>query len=170
MSRFFIFLLCAFLLTIFQSTLVSLIFPSFLKPDLMIVLVVFLGIYFPLLPGAFLVLFCGLLYDTFSGGTLGLFSLVYLCIYFGLKLLAKFLILGETISFRTILVGSLMGVQTLLLVLLPPALGMTGRLSWPRADWVLPQILLTCLFSWPLFTLFRRVDIPPAEEPLPPVS
>ena len=170
MPRFLIFLLCAFLLAIFQSTLISLIFPSFLKPDLMIVLVIFLGISFPLLPGAFLVLFCGLLYDTFSGGTLGIFAFVYLCIYFGLKLLAKFLILGETVSFRIILVGVLMGVQTLLLILLPPALGIIGRFSWPRAGWVLPQVLSTCLVSWPLFTLFRRVDIPPAEESLPPVT
>jgi rod shape-determining protein MreD len=169
-SRFLIFLLCAFFLAIFQSTLISLVFPSFLKPDLMIVLVIFLGITFPLLPGAFLVLFCGLLYDTFSGGTLGLFAFVYLCIYFGLKVLAKFLILGETISFRIILVGVLMGVQTLLLILLPPALGIIGRFSWPRAGWVLPQVALTCLVSWPLFSLFRRVDVPPAEESSPPVS
>jgi len=168
--RFLIFLLCAFLLAIFQSTLISLIFPSFMKPDLMIVLVIFLGISFPLLPGAFLVLFCGLLYDTFSGGTLGLFAFVYLCIYFGLKLLAKFLIVGERVSLRIILVGVLMGVQTLLLILLPPALGIVGRFSWPRAGWVLPQVLSTCLVSWPLFSLFRRVDIPPAEESLPPVT
>ncbi len=55
MFRFFIFLLTAFLLTLIESTLVSLIFPSYLKPDLMILLVVFLGISFPLLPGALLV-------------------------------------------------------------------------------------------------------------------
>jgi cell shape-determining protein MreD len=170
MSRFLIFLLCAVLLVVFQSTLISLIFPSFLKPDLMVVLVIFLGISFPLFSGAVLVLSCGLLYDTFSGGPLGFFALVYLCLYFGLRLLAKFLILGRTIYFRIILVGVLMGVQTLLLILLPPALGIIGRFSWPRAGWVLPQVLVTCLVSWPLFSLFRRVDIPPAEESLPPVS
>jgi cell shape-determining protein MreD len=170
MSRFLIFLLCAFLLVIIQSTLISLIFPSFLRPDLMVVLVIFLGISFPLFSGAVLVFSCGLLYDTFSGGTLGFFAFVYLCLYFGLRLLAKFLILGGTIYFRIILVGVLMGVQTLLLVLLPPALGIIGRFPWPPAGWVLPQILVTCLVSWPLFGLFRRVDIPPAEESLPPVS
>ena len=170
MPRFLIFLLCAFLLAVFQSTLVSLIFPSFLKPDLMIVLVIFLGISFPLLSGAFLVLFCGLLQDTFSGGVLGLFVFIYLCLFFSLKLLAKFLILGETIPFRIILVGILMGVQTLLLVLLLPIIGIIGRFAWPRAGWILPQILLTCLAGWPLFYLFRRVDIPAAEEPSPPVS
>jgi len=168
--RFLIFLLSSLLLTIFQSTLVSLIFPSYLKPDLMLILVVFLGISFPLLPGAFLVLFCGLLYDTFSGGPLGLFSFVYLFIFFSLKLVAQVLILGQTIPFRMILTGVLMGVQILLLILLPPVLGRVSQVSFPRAGWVLPQVLLTCLVSWPLFYLFRKVDTPPAEEAAPSVS
>jgi rod shape-determining protein MreD len=168
--RFLIFLLSSLLLAIFQSTLVSLIFPAYLKPDLMLILVIFLGVSFPLLSGAFLVLFCGLLYDTFSGGPLGLFSFVYLFIFFSLKLLARFLILGETISFRIILTGVLMGVQILLLILLPSLLGRVNQVSLPRAGWVLPQVLLTCLVSWPLFLLFRKVDTPPAEESSPSVS
>lgn len=170
MFRFLIFLLSALLLTIFQSTLVSLIFPSYLKPDLMLILVVFLGVSFPLLPGAFLVLFCGLLYDTFSGGPLGLFSFVYLFIFFSLKLLARVLILGRTIPFRMALTAGLMGVQILLLVLLPASLGKASQVSFPRAEWILPQVLLTCLASWPLFHLFRRVDTPPAEDSTPSVS
>jgi rod shape-determining protein MreD len=167
--RFFIFLLTAFLLTLLQSTLISLIFPSYLKPDLMILLVVFLGISFPLLPGAFLVLFCGLLYDTFSGGSLGLFAFVYLCIFFSLKVLAKILILGETLIFRIILVAVLMALQSILLMFLPLILGVATHLAWPPSIWVLPQMLITCAAIWPLFHLFRRVDIPPAEESFPPV-
>ena len=170
MFRFLIFLLCSLLLAIFQSTLVSLIFPAYLKPDLMFILVIFLGVSFPLLSGAFLVLFCGLLYDTFSGGPLGLFSFVYLFIFFSLKLLARILILGETISFRIILTGGLMGVQILLLILLPSLLGRVSQVSLPPAGWVLPQVLFTCLASWPLFLLFRKVDTPPAEESSPSVS
>jgi len=152
--RFSIFLLIAFLSGILQSTLVSLIFPSFLKPDIMIVLVIFLGTSFPLLPGASLVFFCGLLYDTFSGGVLGLFAFVYLFIYFSLKLLAKFLILGETPPFRIILVAVVMILQGLLLIFLPPAMSI-GTLSH---------------LSWPLFQLFRRLDLPPEEESSPSVS
>ena len=170
MSRFLIFLLSSFLLTIFQTTLVSLIFPSYLKPDLMLILVVFLGISFPPLPGAFLVLFCGLLYDTFSGGPLGLFSFVYLFIFFSLKLVARVLILGETIPFRMVLTGVLMGVQILLLLLLPSVLGRISQLTLPRAGWILPQVLLTCLLSWPHLPLCRKVATPPAEESTPSVS
>jgi rod shape-determining protein MreD len=167
--RFFIFLLTAFLLTLLESTLVSLIFPSYLKPDLMILLVIFLGISFPLLPGALLVFFCGLLYDAFSGGPLGLFAFVYLCIFFSLKVLAKILILGETLVFRVILVAVLMSLQSILLMFIPLSLGIATHLAWPPSIWILPQMLITCAAIWPIFHLFRRVDIPPAEESFPPV-
>ena len=172
MIRFSIFLLSAFLLGVLQSTLISLIFPSYLKPDLMIILVIFLGASFPLLSGAFLVLFCGLLYDAFSGGVLGLFAFVYLSIYFSLKILAKFLILGETLTFRVVLVAVLMILQGLLLIFLPPAMGMgiVSHLSWPLLGWILPQVLVTCVASWPLFQLFRRLDLPPEEESSPSVT
>ncbi len=152
-----------------QSTLISLIFPAYLKPDLMILLVIFLGISFPPLSGAFLVLFCGLLYDTFSGGSLGLFAFVYLCIFFSLKVLAKILILGETLVFRVILVAVLMSLQAVLLMSLPLILGIAPHLARPPSIWFAVQVLITCAAIWPLFHLFRRVDIPLGEESLPPV-
>ncbi len=170
MLRFLIFLLSAFLLGVFQSTLISLIFPSYLKPDLMVILVTFLGTSFPLLPGAFLVLFCGLFYDTLSGGVLGLFAFVFLSLFFSLKLLAKFLILGEALPIRIILVGILMGLQALLLIFLPLAMGIVSHLSWPSPGWILPQVLMTCAACWPLFHLFRKLDVPPVEESSPSIS
>ena len=169
MIRYLIFLLIAFLLGILQSTLISLIFPSFLKPDLMILLVIFLGISFPLLPGALLVLFCGLLYDTFSGGVFGFCAFIFLSIFFSIKILAKFLILGDTFAFRVILTAILMGFQALLLILLPMAIGITGLISWPTLGWILPQVLVTCAACWPLFYLFRKADIPPVEESSPSI-
>ena len=164
MVRFLIFLLSAFLLGVLQSTLVSLIFPAFLKPDLMILLVVFLGLSFPLLPGALLTLFSGLLYDTFSGQSLGLFPVIYLLIFFVLKLLQTFLILGEALPFRMVLVALLMGFQVLLLIFLPLAVGAVTEPFWPLPGWILPQVLATCAACWPLFYLFRRLDVPPMED------
>lgn len=170
MIRFLIFLLSAFLLGVMQSTLVSFIFPPYLRPDLMFILVIFLGIHFPLWPGALLVLFCGLLYDTFSAGVLGLFPFVYLSAFFSLKALAKFLIMGETLPSRIILVAVLTGLQALLLVFLPMAVGVTGPPSEPLLSWLLPQVLVTCAACWPLFRLFRRLDIPPEEETSPSIT
>jgi cell shape-determining protein MreD len=136
----------------------------------MIILVIFLGTSFPLLPGALLVLFCGLLCDSFSGGVLGLFTFVYLFIYFFLRLLAKIIIMGESLTFRIALVAVLMVLQGLLLVSLPLALGILTHLSWPLPGWLMPQIVVTCVASWPLFHLFRRLDIPPEEESSPSIS
>ena len=170
MVRFLIFLLGAFLLAGLQSTLVSLILPPYLQPELMLLLVIFLGVYFPLWPGALLVLFCGLLYDAFSAGTLGLFAFVFLCIFFSLKLLAKFLILGETLPFRIFLVAAVTGFQALLLIFLPMAMGILSQFSWPQLGWLLPQILITCAACWPFFRLFRRMDIPPEEESSPSIT
>ncbi len=164
MVRFLIFFLSAFLLGVLQSTLVSVIFPAFLRPDLMILLVAFLGISFPLFPGALLTLFCGLLYDTFSGQAAGLFSFIYLAIFFFLKMLQKFLILGKTLPFRTVLVAGLMGLQVVLLVFLPLGTGAADEPFWPPPEWILPQVLTTCAACGPLFYLFRRLDVPPGEE------
>ncbi len=164
MMRFLIFFLSAFLLGIVQSTLVSLVFPDWLKPDLMLLLVAFLGTSFPLLAGSFLALFCGLLYDSFSGGVFGLFAFVYLTVFFSLKVLARFLILGDAMFIRIILVGGLVFLQTFVMVLLPLAMGNGLRLDWPLPGWILPQLLMTCAACWPLFLLFRKLDVPPVEE------
>ncbi len=164
MVRFLIFLLSAFLLGVLQSTLVSLIFPVFLRPDLMILLVIFLGLSFPVVPGAILTLFGGVLYDTLSGQSLGLFPVIYLLIFFFLKLLQTFLIFGGALPFRVVLVAVLMGFEVLLLIYLPVAVGAAAEPFWPVPGWILPQVLTTCAACWPLFYLFRRLDVPPAEE------
>jgi len=67
MSRYLIFLLCAFLLAIFSPPDRP-DFPFFPETGPHDRAGHLPGDFLPLLPGAFLVLFCGLLYDTFSAG------------------------------------------------------------------------------------------------------
>ena len=105
MFRFFILPLIAYFLTLFQSAVVSELLPNFVKPDLMLILITYLGTSPLLVTGAILVFFCGLLQETFSGSPHGLFLFVYLSIFFFIKLLGKFLILGETTTLRNILVA-----------------------------------------------------------------
>jgi rod shape-determining protein MreD len=165
MRRFFIFLLSAYLLAIFQSAVTSELLPSFLKPDLMLVLVTYFGVSSFLVTGAVLVSFCGLLNESFSGSPLGLFLFIYLSIFFLIKLLARFLILGETITFRLILVALSMTLQVCLMILLPSLLGFFENLSFPPIRWILPQILITCAVCWPLFLLFKKLETLPEKEP-----
>ena len=158
MLRFFILLLSSFFLALFQSAVLSELLPNFLKPDLMLVVVTYLAISPPLLSGAALVFFCGILYDSFSGSPFGLFLFTYLSIFFLLKFIIKFLILGEKIIFRMVLVALAIPVQTLFLILLPLSLGIFENLLFPQANRILPQILVTCAACWPLFHLAKKLD------------
>jgi len=164
MVRVLILLGIAYSLTLLQSAMTSAIFPNFMKPDLILIFITYLGTSLPLMPGSILTLFCGLLYDTFSGSPFGLFLFIHLSIFFLIKLLAKFLIMGETITFRTTLVALSMGVQSLLLIFLPPALGIHKNWSLPSPGWILPQVLITCALCWPFFYLFKKLDALPRVE------
>jgi len=167
MFRFFILPLIAYFLTLFQSAVISELLPNFVKPDLMLILITYLGTSPLLVTGALLVFFCGLLQETFSGSPHGLFLFVYLSIFFFIKLLGKFLILGETTTLRIILVAVSISLQVLLMILLPPAVGISFNLSLPGVSWILPQALMTCAVGWPLFHLFKRLEAVPRVEPSP---
>jgi hypothetical protein len=167
MLRFFIPPLIAYFLTLFQSAVISELLPNFLKPDLMLILIAYLGVSAPLVAGAILVSFCGLLYQTFSGSPPGLFLFIYLSIFFFLKLLAGFLILGETITVRVILVAVSVTLQAFLMIFLPPALGIFADFSLPGVSWILPQAGITCAVGWPLFHLFKKLEALPRVEPSP---
>ena len=167
MFRLFILPLIAFLLTLFQSAVISELLPDFVKPDLMLILITYLGASPLLVTGAILVFFCGLLQETFSGSPQGLFLVIYLSIFFFIKLVGKFLILGDTITLRIILVAVSITFQLLLMVFLPPALGIFFNLSLPGVSWILPQGLMTCAVGWPLFHLFKRLETLPRVEPSP---
>jgi len=167
MFRFFIFPLIAYFLTLLQSAVISELLPNFVKPDLMLILITYLGISPMLVAGAILVFFCGLLQETFSGSPHGLFFFIYLSIFFFIKLLGKFLILGETMTLRIILVAVAIGLQVLLMTFLPPALGIFFNLSLPGVSWILPQALMTCAVGWPLFHLFKKLEALPRVEPSP---
>ena len=167
MFRFLILPFIAFFLTLFQSAVVSEILPNFVKPDLMMILITYLGASPLLITGAILVFFCGLLQETFSGSPHGFFLFIYLSIFFFIKVLAKFLILGETITLRIVLVAVSVILQLLLMVLLPPAVGLLFNLSLPGLSWILPQALMTCAVGWPLFLLFKKLEALPRVEPSP---
>ena len=155
MLRFGILLLTAYGLCIFQSALVSEIFPNFLKPDLMLIFITYLGTSPFLIAGATLTLAGGLFYDTFSGSPFGFFVMIYLVIFFLLQLLRKVLILGENIVVRLSLVALAVGVQFCLLIFLPLVFGSLENFSCPGANWILSQAVMTFAASWPVFRFLK---------------
>jgi len=168
MLRFGVLLLTAYLLSIFQSAVVSEIFPNFLKPDLMLIFISYLGTSPFLITGAILTLGGGLFYDTFSGSPFGFFLLIYLVIFFLLQLLGKVLILGETIVARLSVVALAIAFQLFMLILLPLVFGSLENFSCPGANWILSQAVTTLAAGWPLFRLFKIFsDLPGFTIPQP---
>lgn len=164
MVKIFLPVIVIYFLAICQSATVSEIFPSFLKPDLMLILITYFGIHNPLWAGAIKTLASGLFYDSLSTSPFGLFSTIYLSIFFLIKLLEKILILGETKIMQMSLLGSALIFQYLSLPFFLWAVGIWENYSLPKIKWLGPQILMTYAFAWPLLDFFKKIFFQPAKE------
>lgn len=164
MTKFFLTILVIYFVAICQSAVVSEIFPSFLKPDLMLILVIYFGMHNPLWPGAIKTLATGLFFDSLSGSPFGLFSTIYLSIFFLIKILEKILILGEAKIMQMSLLTLAFIFQYLSLPLFLWASGIWENYYLPKIKWLGPQILITCAFAWPFFDFFKKILFPPAKE------
>jgi hypothetical protein len=160
-------LLLSYVATLLQSGWISAIFPSALKPDLMLIFVIYVGTLPYLLPGAALIVLSGLGYELFSGGPAGFFLLIHLILFFLLQFLAKIIIIGQSLSFRLLLVFLGHILQYFLFVFLPFVFGIGPHLSFPGWTWILPQAALTSLAGWPVWILFNKVEALPRMAPPP---
>ena len=156
-----------YLVLLLQTTWVSEIFPHFLKPDLMLVFVIYVGTRPYLLSGAVLVGSCALLYELFSGSPGGLVMMIYFILFFLLKSLTKFILIGEALSFRLLLVFGALVLQDLLIGLLPFVLGVAPTVTSPTGNWILAQAAVTSLAGWPVWILFKKVESLPHMTPPP---
>lgn len=156
-----------YLILLLQTTWVSEIFPPFLKPDLMLVFVVYVGTLPYLFSGAALVGAGGLLYELFSGSPGGIILMTYFILFFLLKSLTKFILIGEALSFRLLLVFGALILQDLLIGLLPFVLGVAPTIAYPPGTWILAQAAATSLAGWPVWILFKKVESWPRMTPPP---
>jgi len=164
MVKIFLSVIVIYFLAICQSAIVSEIFPNFFKPDLMLILITYFGLYSSLWPGAIKILAGGLFYDSLSGSPFGLFSTIYLAVFFLIKLLEKILILGET----KIVPLSLLGLASIFQYLSLPYFLFVGGIwknySLPDIEWWASQMAMTCICAWPLFDFFKKIFFQPAKE------
>ncbi len=163
-SVFFFFLLLAYALGILQSAVLAEILPEFALPDLMLPLVVYLGIVLSPIPGGLLVLFCGFIYDCYSGAPFGLFMFADLVVFFLLKFVAKFLIMSEALILRLVLLAFAAAVQVCLFILIPYVLSLSGP-EFPPLNRLLGHIGFTCLAGWPVFSLLKKLENAIRPEP-----
>jgi len=156
-----------YLILLLQTTWISEIFPPFLKPDLMLVFVIYVGTLPYLFSGAALVGAGGLLYELFSGSPGGIILMTYFILFFLLKSLTKFILIGEALSFRLLLVFGALILQDLLIGLLPFVLGVAPTITYPPGTWILAQAAATSLAGWPVWILFKKVESLPRMTPPP---
>lgn len=82
MIRILLFAFLGILLLSIQSTFLTLSFIQRLRPDLLMILNLYLGLFFTPISGGILALFLGFLTDLFSGNSYGLFSLTKPIVFF----------------------------------------------------------------------------------------
>lgn len=145
------------LLLILQTTVLHALPDWFGRPNLLFLLVVFLGTHLDVYKGAVLVLLFGLLMDIFSGIILGLHPVVYLLLFFLLQIVSRHLTLTESVhqmplvAFSYLLSAS--GIFLFATILTPDS-----RLYWAWGNELL-QVLILSVISIPFFNFFHWATI-----------
>ncbi len=169
MRRNLFFVLSGLLFMGIQATLLSHTSIQRLRPDLMLILVLYLGFSLPLFSGGILAFFMGLLMDAFSGNALGLYTLTR-PLAFLIAQLFRHRFYWQGISFQFLFVTLAALLEGLFLLLLLTALTpSTLKNLYPLVlTRLLPQSLCTGLATPLVFSFLRRgTDLLRKEEEKP---
>jgi len=138
MNRYLIYLAMAGVGIILQTVLIPTLLQGYFKPDLILILVVYLGLHEPPLKGGLLVYLLGWGYDTMAGVFPGLHGFVLLGIFLAVLLLL-------------VTVGT--ALQSALVAFALDFFGRTVRI-WPQIAWQLPvQMLINFIAAFVLLRL-----------------
>lgn len=89
MNRLLIYFGCGLLFLLLQSTVIPWLLPSYLKPDLLLILLIYVGLNEKFRSGALLAYVLGCLLDVFTGHYLGLYGFVFLALFFATRIAVK---------------------------------------------------------------------------------
>lgn len=151
------FLLSGILFVTLQTTWLALPLIQRVRPDMTLILTLFLGLSSPPLSGGVLAFFLGYLMDLFSGNGFGLYAVSRLLLFYGAQLFKDRLYLESFFS-RSFFVFFFGLVEGIFLLLLIKALNHDPlRNPSPLFFTVfLPQSLSTALLSSIFFSLFKK--------------
>lgn len=153
MKRVACYMLVSFVLMLFQTAIIPRILPGCMKPDLLLVLVVYIGLSEDYFSGGALCWFLGCLEDVFAGGDLGLYGIAFLLVFLSIRAAASrfntesSILLLVLVFFATLVKGAL-------LVLLLLFFSDTGSQWSLIMEALIPQTLLNTLAA---FVLIRAV-------------
>lgn len=130
-----------------QTTIFPRFLPPEMRPNLLLILVIYLGLSESFLRAAFLTLLLGALQDVFCGSTFGLYATVQVAVFLLVRLVSDRL----NVESRRLLLG-LVGAGTVLQVFLLGFLLTTfaeaGPVLWVLLSDLPLQILFNLLFGW----------------------
>ena len=156
-------LLGIFFLT-FQTTLLSYLPIQRIRPDIILVLVLYWGLTLPPVSGGIHALFLGYLMDLFSGNSFGLYTFTRPLLFYLAHLFRGGLYL-ESFPSQSLLVFVFALFEGVLILTLLAALNPAplGNLYTPFFTFFLPQSFLTGMITPVLFFLLQRVFLTPFQ-------
>lgn len=158
---FFIGLLCM----LFQTMLFPRIFPIYLKPDLLLILVVYLGVNEDYGIGGLLAYIFGLLLDVFAGSFMGMYGMTFLVMFFSVRGAVSFFNPENPLLLLFMVIcGTLLEAAMLILL---GFLAQVGDLWLIVIRWIIPQLIVNVLAAYLLLFIatrmqrrFHRLEIP----------
>jgi rod shape-determining protein MreD len=165
MKRSLVFFAFGILLVLFQASFLSRLFPLAPRPNLVLIVLVYLstsgGLIWPPLWAAGM----GLFFDVLSGGPCGLFIFVFLVLYMIMRGVCRVFLLEHPIFLAgAVLLAHFLQAIILLIVLSFLGLPFPGEPS--QAIQFFLSSLIAALLSLPFFVLIERIDFLPALPPL----
>jgi rod shape-determining protein MreD len=158
MKRNAILLLLGILFLTFQTTLLSYLPIQRIRPDIVLVLILYWGLTFPPVSGGIHSLFLGYLMDLFSGNSLGLFTFTRPLLFYLAQLFKGRLYL-ESLPSQSLFVFVFALLEGLLILILLSALNPAplGNLYPLFFAFFLPQSFLTGMITPVLFFLLQKI-------------
>ncbi len=107
-------MLVGFVLMLVQTAILSRVLPGTMKPELLLVLVVYIGLSEDYFSGGALCWFLGCLEDVFAGGDLGLYGIAFLLVFLAIRAAASrfntesSMLLLVLVFFATLVKGALL--------------------------------------------------------------
>jgi rod shape-determining protein MreD len=149
--------LAGLLLVIFQTSVLNVIFMGRLNVEISLILVIYVGFRMHVLHGALLSFLLGFFLDCATGSISGLFTLIYVCIFF-ISVLVSMRVYAEQISLIigfSFLCSIFEGLMTVLFFKIIYDINMLGII----VQVFLPQALVVSVLSPLFFKLFHFFEV-----------
>jgi len=163
MKKFVLFFVAGIFLALVQTTFLCSFFPSTPRPNLILIVMVYLATSVDAGWALLWTASLGLVFDVLSGGPFGLFVFVFLAVHVSIKGVSRVLLLKHPVF----LAGAVLLAHALQAAFLAAILAVLGLpfpedLSHNEIIPLLVGLLAVALISLPFFVLLQRTDSPPA--------